>query len=118
MDDDALKSRGWLLRAAALALGLAGLALLTQTVQNSDLFGRWYGAILVANATGALFLVTVLGANLARLQLNTIFSELLTRLPDIELAGPVKRLRSNFIDGIKEMPVRFTPESERLRRMS
>lgn len=59
-----------------------------------------------------------LGANLARLQLNTIFSELLTRLPDIELAGPVKRLRSNFIDGIKEMPVRFTPESERLRRMS
>jgi len=59
-----------------------------------------------------------LGANLARLQLNTIFSELLTRLPDIEFAGPVKRLRSNFIDGIKEMPVRFTPESERLRRMS
>lgn len=59
-----------------------------------------------------------LGANLARLQLNTIFSELLMRLPDIEFAGPVKRLRSNFIDGIKEMPVRFTPESERVRRMS
>jgi cholest-4-en-3-one 26-monooxygenase len=59
-----------------------------------------------------------LGANLARLQLNTIFSELLTRLPDMELAGPVKRLRSNFIDGIKEMPVRFTPESKRARRMS
>ena len=59
-----------------------------------------------------------LGANLARLQLNTIFSELLTRLPDMEFAGPVKRLRSNFIDGIKEMPVRFTPEPERARRMS
>jgi cholest-4-en-3-one 26-monooxygenase len=59
-----------------------------------------------------------LGANLARLQLNTIFTELLTRLPDVEFAAPVKRLRSNFIDGIKEMPVRFTPETERLRRMS
>ena len=30
-------------------------------------------------------------------------------MPDIELAGPVRRLRSNFINGIKEMPVRFTP---------
>jgi cholest-4-en-3-one 26-monooxygenase len=59
-----------------------------------------------------------LGANLARLQLNTIFHELLTRVPDMEFAGPVKRLRSNFIDGIKEMPVRFTPESERARRKS
>ena len=59
-----------------------------------------------------------LGANLARLQLNTIFRELLTRLPDMELAAPVRRLRSNFIDGIKEMPVRFTPESRRARRVS
>jgi len=39
-------------------------------------------------------------------------------VPDMEFAGPLRRLRSNFIDGIKEMPVRFTPESERLRRMS
>ncbi len=59
-----------------------------------------------------------LGANLARLQLNTIFRELLSRLPDMEFAGPVRRLRSNFIDGIKEMPVRFTPESRRPRRPS
>ena len=59
-----------------------------------------------------------LGANLARLQLNTIFREVLTRLPDMEFAGPVRRLRSNFIDGIKEMPVRFTPESRRPRRPS
>jgi hypothetical protein len=34
-------------------------------------------------------------------------------LPDIELAGPVERLRSNFINGIKRMPVRFTPEQAR-----
>src|SRR5437867_2308418 len=40
----------------------------------------------------------------------TAVEELLRRLPDIELAGPVERLRSNFINGIKRMPVRFTPE--------
>jgi len=49
-----------------------------------------------------------LGANLARLEIRLIFEELLRRLPDIELDGPVRRLRSNFINGIKEMPVRFT----------
>ena len=31
------------------------------------------------------------------------------RMPDLELAGPVERLRSNFVAGIKHMPVRFTP---------
>jgi len=52
-----------------------------------------------------------LGSNLARLEIRLLFEELLTRLPDIELAGPVHRLRSNFIGGIKRMPVRFTPEA-------
>jgi cholest-4-en-3-one 26-monooxygenase len=33
----------------------------------------------------------------------------LRRLPDIEPTGPVQRLRSNFINGIKHIPVRFTP---------
>src|SRR5439155_961353 len=51
-----------------------------------------------------------LGANLARLEIQIMFEELLRRLPDIELAGPVERLRSNFINGIKRMPVRFTHE--------
>ena len=51
-----------------------------------------------------------LGAHLARLEIRTMFEELLRRLPDIELAGPVERLRSNFLNGIKHMPVRFTPE--------
>ena len=54
-----------------------------------------------------------LGANLARLEIRIIFEEILRRLPDIELAGPVTRLRSNFIGGIKRMPVRFTPERRR-----
>lgn len=56
-----------------------------------------------------------LGANLARLEITVMFEELLRRLPDIELAGPVERLRSNFINGIKRMPVRFTPERVRAR---
>jgi len=51
-----------------------------------------------------------LGSNLARLEIRIMFEELLRRLPDIEPAGPVTRLRSNFIGGIKHMPVRFTPE--------
>ena len=54
-----------------------------------------------------------LGANLARLEISVMFEELLRRLPDIQLAGPVERLRSNFINGIKRMPVRFTPERAR-----
>ncbi len=52
-----------------------------------------------------------LGASLARLELRIIFEELLSRLPDLSLAGDVNRLRSNFINGIKEMPVRYTPEA-------
>lgn len=49
-----------------------------------------------------------LGANLAKLEIRVMFEELLDRLPDIELAGPVQRLRSNFINGIKHMPVQFS----------
>ncbi len=50
-----------------------------------------------------------LGANLARMELVVIFEELLRRLPDLEMAGPVRRLRSNFMNGVKAMPVRFSP---------
>lgn len=48
-----------------------------------------------------------LGANLARLEIRIMFEHLLDRFSDIRLAGPVQRLRSNFINGIKHMPVRF-----------
>ncbi len=50
-----------------------------------------------------------LGASLARLEIRCMFEVVLDRLPDIELSGPVRRLRSNFLNGIKSMPVRFTP---------
>jgi cholest-4-en-3-one 26-monooxygenase len=49
-----------------------------------------------------------LGSHLARLEIQVMFEELLDRIPEMELAGPVERLRSNFINGIKHMPVKFT----------
>lgn len=50
-----------------------------------------------------------LGANLARLEIRVMFEEILRRMPDTRLSGPVQRLRSNFINGIKHMPVEFSP---------
>jgi cytochrome P450 len=47
-----------------------------------------------------------LGAHLARLETKILFQELLPRLASIEPAGPTERMRSNFVNGIKHMPVR------------
>jgi cytochrome P450 len=47
-----------------------------------------------------------LGAPLARLEMRVMFEELLPRIRGMESAGEVSRLRSNFINGIKHMPVR------------
>ena len=52
-----------------------------------------------------------LGANLARMELNLIFNEILRRVPDMTSAGETEYLRSNFIGGIKHMPVKFTPSA-------
>lgn len=54
-----------------------------------------------------------LGANLASLELQIIFREILTRMPDIRATGPAEPLRSNFISGIKHLPVAFTPGERR-----
>ncbi len=48
-----------------------------------------------------------LGANLARLELQEIFKRLVARLDRVELAGPVDRMHSSFVGGIKRMPVRW-----------
>ena len=47
-----------------------------------------------------------LGAHLARLEVRVMFEEMVPRLKNLEITGPVERLRSNFINGIKHMPVR------------
>lgn len=48
-----------------------------------------------------------LGAGFARRELKVMFEELFRRFPDIELAGEPERLRSNFINGTKHLPVRL-----------
>jgi len=50
-----------------------------------------------------------LGASLARMQLRLMFSEIVERFPDVQLAGAPELLRSNVIRGVKHMPVTFTP---------
>lgn len=56
-----------------------------------------------------------LGASLARLELRVMFETLLARLPDLTLASeaPLRRRPSNFVVGIEEMPVVFTPRPVR-----
>ena len=50
-----------------------------------------------------------LGANLARRELQSVFRELLTRVPDLQLVGEPQRLRSLLVGGIKHMKVEYTP---------
>jgi cholest-4-en-3-one 26-monooxygenase len=50
-----------------------------------------------------------LGANLARLEMRTLFGELARRCERIKPTGEVTRLRSYFINGIKTLPVNLVP---------
>ena len=50
-----------------------------------------------------------LGANLARMEIRVMFEHLLDRMPDIRQDGEVQRLQSAFINGVKHLPVAFTP---------
>ncbi len=49
-----------------------------------------------------------LGTALARLETRVMFEGILARMDDLELAGPISRLRSNLIDGIKHIPLKFS----------
>ena len=51
-----------------------------------------------------------LGAQLARMEIQVLFEELVRRVDHVEALGPPDRLRSNFIGGIKHLPVRFHPK--------
>ena len=48
-----------------------------------------------------------LGSHLARLEIKVWLEELLPYLPDLYLNGEVARMRSNFFNGIKRIPVRY-----------
>lgn len=53
-----------------------------------------------------------LGFNLARLEIKVLFEELAKRATKLESVGDISRLRSNFIAGIKHLPVRFADVRE------
>ncbi|MEU8109571.1 cytochrome P450 [Nonomuraea muscovyensis] len=46
-----------------------------------------------------------LGNHLAKLELRVLFEQLARRYPRLRRTGEARRLRSNFINGIKELPV-------------
>ncbi|MFL6156805.1 MAG: cytochrome P450 [Marmoricola sp.] len=48
-----------------------------------------------------------IGANLARLEVEVMFNVLADRAPNISQAGPPRRLRHAWINGIKELPVKY-----------
>ncbi len=48
-----------------------------------------------------------LGANLARSQIKVMMREFLRRYPNVEAAGQHRRMRSDFVNGIKYLPVRL-----------
>jgi cytochrome P450 len=47
-----------------------------------------------------------LGNALARLEIKVMFEDLVHRVDSVERTGPIRRLRSNFVNGIKEFPVK------------
>jgi cytochrome P450 len=50
-----------------------------------------------------------LGAHLARLEIEILLREMLTRMPDVRPAGEPEWLRSTFISGPRHLPVAFVP---------
>ena len=76
--------------------------------ENPQVFdiGREHNPHVAFGGSGVHFCV---GAHLARLELRVMFETLASRVDRIEPAGPVRRLRSNFINGVKAMPIRIYP---------
>ncbi len=48
-----------------------------------------------------------LGSHLARLELQIAYKYLLPRIEEIELVGPVERLHSSLVGGVKRLPIRY-----------
>jgi len=48
-----------------------------------------------------------LGAHIARREIRSALEEIIGQLPNLEPAGPISRVHSDFVGGIKALPVRF-----------
>lgn len=49
-----------------------------------------------------------LGAALARMEINSFFSELVPRIKSIELAGAPELMATTFVGGLKHLPIRYS----------
>jgi cytochrome P450 len=49
-----------------------------------------------------------LGAALARMEMNSLFSELIPRLESVELAGEPELAATTFVGGLKHLPIRYS----------
>jgi len=50
-----------------------------------------------------------LGANLARIELRALLEVMVPRVAALDLHGPVRRVRSSFLNCLKELPLRAVP---------
>jgi cytochrome P450 len=74
---------------------------------QSDIFdiGRRPNEHLAFGGFGEHF---CLGANLARLEMRSIYRHLMLRLDDLQFGGEIERLTSTLIGGIKRLPITYT----------
>jgi len=49
-----------------------------------------------------------LGAALARMEMNSLFTELIPRLESIELTGAPELAATTFVGGLKHLPIRYS----------
>ena len=68
------------------------------------LAGQMMGVFLTL---GAVF-GGCLGAALARMEMNSLFTELIPRLEAIELAGEPELAATTFVGGLKHLPIRYS----------
>jgi len=79
----------------------------SEVFDNPDVFDiqRENNPHLAFGGHGAHYCI---GANLARLEVEVMFNVLADKAPDISQAGAPRRLRHAWINGIKELPVRYS----------